>query len=75
MMETQSTYRPVRWDITKIFRDVAAKGWTMAKLSDASGVSKMTIINLRRVGKPTPTTMAKIAKALKQPIDRYILED
>ena len=69
------TYRPVQWNTTKVFRDMAAKGWTMTRLSGESGVSKMTLTNLKRWGRPTPTTMAKIAKALKQKIDRYIVEE
>ena len=70
-----TTYTPVRWNISLVFRDIAAKGWTMEKMAEMSGVTAQTLGNLKRIGKPTPTTMAKIAKALKQPIERYILEE
>ena len=75
LTERTSNYRPVTWDVAKVFRDITARGWTLEKMAEMSGVTAQTLGNLRRYGKPTPTTMAKIAKALKQKIDRYIVEE
>jgi plasmid maintenance system antidote protein VapI len=53
--------------------DAAAKGLTKLRWSQKAKVSDMTVIRFLRGDSVTAPMVAKLAKALGQPVDRYIV--
>jgi hypothetical protein len=53
--------------------DAAAKGFTKLRWSQKAKVSDMTVIRFLRGEKVTPAMVAKLAKPLGHPVERYIV--
>jgi len=53
--------------------DAAAKGFTKLRWSQKAKVSDMTVIRFLRGERVTPTMVAKLAKPLGHPVERYIV--
>jgi len=67
------TQRHQRYDVPKILRDMALKGWQATDLARAASVSDMTVSRFLNGGTQTAKTAQKIANALGYQIRRYVL--
>lgn len=55
--------------------DVAAKGWTKVEFARVAGVANMTVIRFLRGEFQNPPTAAKLAEALGQSLERYVVRE
>jgi transcriptional regulator with XRE-family HTH domain len=62
----------VRFKVQALQEDMAAKGWLQRDLARAAHVSEMTVTRFFRGEFQTARTAKKLAKALGQPIRRYM---
>ena len=56
-------------------RDAAREGLNGSNLARKARVSQMTVSRFFRGGTIKPGTAKKLARALKQPLERYIVSD
>lgn len=62
----------VSFDVARLRHDIAAKGWQPADLADRAHVARSTVSRFLSGEFQTARTLKKLAKALGQPIDRYL---
>ena len=65
----------VTFNTQLLAEDMAIKGWNKLDLSQAAGLSAMTVIRFLRGDNQTAKTAHKIARALNRSIKRYIISD
>lgn len=74
--KTTRQYVPhVRYDVPQLLRDAGGEGWSDSDFARRAGVKRSTVSRMRRYGSTRPATFAKLAQALGQPMDRYILSE
>lgn len=70
----RKTRRPIiRFNARLILEDAGARGWMATDLARFSEVSDATLSNVLKGVRCTPKTVAKLAKALGHPVERYVL--
>lgn len=72
-MKTAPTSTPIRFDGALMAEDVARKGWKPIDLSRRAGVADMTVYRFLRGERQTAPIAKKLARALGQSIDRYLI--
>jgi transcriptional regulator with XRE-family HTH domain len=63
----------VTFDIVRASEDMAAKGWGVRDLADASGLSVRTTYRFMAGELQTITSAAKVSKALGYSVRRYLI--
>lgn len=63
----------IRFDHCLMERDAAAKGWTGTRLAARAGLAQMTVSRFFRGQPVRPDSAKKLARALGQPIERYMV--
>jgi len=71
-MATLTGHR-LQYDVAKMLRDMALKGWQPTDLARAADVSDMTVSRFLRGGTQTARTAHKLATALGYQVRRYLL--
>lgn len=74
MRTEQRQIKPLGFDTALLLSDAAERGWTDAELARRARVSGTAIYRLRR-GAARPSTLAKLAKALGEPLRRYLIAE
>lgn len=64
---------PQQFDVAKLERDIAARGWLARDLARAAGVSDMTVSRVLSSERSNPRTWARIAAAMGYTVRRYLL--
>lgn len=70
-MATASTV--IRFNAQLMAEDIAAKGWSPAEFARLAGVADMTVYRFLDGTSQTAPTAKKLAKALRRPIERYLI--
>ena len=65
----------LQYDVPKMLRDMALKGWHPTDLARAARVSDMTVSRFLRGGTQTPRTAHKFAMALGYHVRRYLMAE
>jgi transcriptional regulator with XRE-family HTH domain len=63
---------PVTYDVDKLLRDMAARGWIARDLARAAGVSDMAVSRFLNGEIRTPRMAKKFADALGYSVRRYL---
>lgn len=63
----------VSWDVQLIAEDMAVKGWHKRELARRAKLGHATIVRFLSGERQTAVTAAKIAKALRQDTERYLI--
>jgi len=63
----------IEFDRQLMAEDAAAKGFTKARWSQKARVSDMSVIRFLRGERVTAALVAKLAKPLNQPLERYLV--
>lgn len=63
------------YDIAKLKRDMAKKGWLPRDLARQSGLSDMTVSRFLRGLRANPRTARRLAEALGHRVDRYLVAE
>lgn len=62
-----------QWDVERLVYDATAKGWHTADFARAAGLNYKTADKFLRGQVQTPRTGTKLAAALGQPVERYLV--
>lgn len=60
-----------RFDVSKLQRDMDARGWLPRDLARAAGVSDMTVSRVLNSERFNPRTWARLAQAMGYSVRRY----
>lgn len=69
---TNKSPRP-RYNAQLFADDMGAQGWMMTELARRAGITSKTVTRFFQGSAQTPKTAAKMAVALGQPVERYLI--
>lgn len=62
----------IKFDVAKLERDIASRGWRAVDLARAAGLSKMTVSRVLASKRFNPKTWDAIARSMGYTVRRYM---